>query len=199
MASVFGTRGKNYDKGSKIRQFFEVQHEWVSMLDQGSIPPLDVFPFLAYIPDVFTPWRGWKERAESLKRKQSSLYHDLFEDAEERVKAGKGQESFVAGLLRGGESNAYDRVELDYITGFLMEGGSDTTAGAFETFILAMAAHPAIQRKAQSEVDKVFGHDGVQAARATADALPFLKACFFEASVCLNPSSSYFAMLTFVN
>lgn len=183
MASVFGIRGKSYgDEGGKIRQFFEIQHEWASLLAPGSVPPLDVFPFLWRVPDVLPPWRGWKGRAERLRLRQGSLYHDLFGEAKERVEAGRGQESFVAALLRSGECDAYERVELDYITGFLMEGGSDTTAGAFETFVLAMAAHPWIQKRAQLEVDRVFGLDGVQAARARADDLPFLKACFLEVS-----------------
>ncbi|KAK7757330.1 hypothetical protein SLS62_000880 [Diatrype stigma] len=177
MASVFGVRGERYDdEGSKIRRFFEIQHKWASLLAPGSVPPLEVFPFLARVPDILTPWRGWKGRAERLRQRQSSLYHDLFGEAKERVEAGRGRESFVAALLRSGEGDAYGRVELDYITGFLMEGGSDTTAGAFETFVLAMAAHPSIQKQAQAEVDKVFGHDGVVAARARANDLPFLKA-----------------------
>ncbi|KAK6086175.1 Fumitremorgin C synthase 4 [Seiridium cupressi] len=149
MASVFGTRGKEYSDGEKIKQFFTVQSEWAGLLDQGAVPPYDVFPFLRYIPDFVTPWRGWQKRAAALKARQSSLYH-LFEEAKERMDAGKGQSSVFDG------------------------GGSDTTAGAFETFILAMAAHPEIQKKAQAEVDRVFGAKGVDMGRVKADKLPYL-------------------------
>ncbi|KAK9770477.1 putative Cytochrome P450 [Seiridium cardinale] len=180
MASVFGARGKEYSDGEKIKQFFTVQSEWAGLLDQGAVPPYDVFPFLRYIPDFVTPWRGWQKRAAALKARQSSLYHDLFEEAKERVDAGKGQSSFVASLLRNQERDGYNQVELEYITGFLMEGGSDTTAGAFETFILAMASHPKIQKKAQAEVDRVFGTKGVEIGRVKADELPYLRACFLE-------------------
>ncbi|KAH6651500.1 cytochrome P450 [Truncatella angustata] len=180
MASVFGTRGKNYSDGAKIKQFFKVQYEWAGMLDQGSVPPYHVFPFLRFVPDFLTPWRGWKKRAASLKAKQSTLYRDLFSEARGRVEVGKSQDSFVATLLRNRQQDGYDQVELEYITGFLMEGGSDTTAGAFETFILAMAAHPEIQMKAQNEVDKVFGKGGVQTQKLKASSLPYLKACFLE-------------------
>ncbi|KAL0767012.1 hypothetical protein CaCOL14_010583 [Colletotrichum acutatum] len=153
MSSVFGTRGKDFSDEGKIKKFFECQAEWAGMLDQGAVPPFDVLPFLRYVPDFLTPWRGWKLRAADLKLKQNGLYHDLFEEAKARISQGKAGDSFVAGLLRDNEKEGYSNLELEYIAGFLMEGGSDTTAGAYETFVLAMAAYPDIQKRAQAEVD----------------------------------------------
>ncbi|GJD01134.1 cytochrome P450 [Colletotrichum higginsianum] len=180
MTSVFGTRGRDFSDEGRIKQFFACQAEWAGMLDQGAVPPFDVFPFLRHVPDVLTPWRGWQRRAAALKSKQNGLYHDLFEEAKARVERGKAGDSFVASLLRNNARDGYSEVELEYITGFLMEGGSDTTAGAFETFVLAMAAYPDVQKRAQAEVDSVFGRDGVRSEKARADALPYLKACFLE-------------------
>ncbi|KAK1675482.1 cytochrome P450 [Colletotrichum godetiae] len=180
MSSVFGTRGKDFSDEGKIKKFFECQAEWAGMLDQGAVPPFDVLPFLRYVPDSLTPWRGWKLRAADLKLKQKGLYHDLFEDAKARIGQGKAEDSFVAGLLRDNEKEGYSDIELEYIAGFLMEGGSDTTAGAFETFVLAMVAYPDIQKRAQAEVDAVFGESGVRCERLTAETLPYIKACFLE-------------------
>ncbi|ORY55870.1 cytochrome P450 [Pseudomassariella vexata] len=180
MDSVFGTRGKDFTDEGKIKRFFQVQDEWTAMLDQGSMPPCDVFPLLRYVPDGLTPWKGWKGRAEELKKRQSELYHELFEEAKARVDEGKSQESFVAGLLSDRETNGYSEVELEYLFGFMLEGGSDTTAGAFETFLLAMVAYPEIQKRAQEEVDGMFGMEGVKRGKVNAGALPFLKACFLE-------------------
>ncbi|KAK2053410.1 cytochrome P450 [Colletotrichum caudatum] len=180
LSSVFGTRGRDFTDQAKIKQFFACQAEWAGMLDQGAVPPFDVFPFLQYVPDVMTPWRGWRKRAAALKDKQNGLYHDLFEEAKARIDRGKGEDSFVASLLRNNATEGYSDVELEYIAGFLMEGGSDTTAGAFETFVLSMAAHPDIQKKAQAEVDSVFGDDGVSPERLDGAVLPYLRACFLE-------------------
>ncbi|KXH66031.1 cytochrome P450 [Colletotrichum salicis] len=180
MSSVFGTRGKDFSDEGKIKKFFECQAEWAGMLDQGAVPPFDVLPFLRYVPDFLTPWRGWKLRAADLKLKQNGLYHDLFEDAKALIGQGKAEDSFVAGLLRDNEKEGYSDIELEYIAGFLMEGGSDTTAGAFETFVLAMLAYPDIQKRAQAEVDAVFGESGVRGERLTAETLPYIKACFLE-------------------
>ncbi|KAH9990898.1 cytochrome P450 [Xylariaceae sp. FL0662B] len=179
LASVFGTRGKEYSDTGKIKRFFEVQGEWAHLLEMGSMPPFDVFPFLRYIPDALTPWRGWRKRAESLKQQQSGLYHELFVEAKERIERGRSQDCFVAQLLRTREDDGYTDVELEYIGGFLMEGGSDTTAGAFETFILAMAAHPEIQKEAQKEIDSAY-EDQMPTSQTNFHDLPFLRACFLE-------------------
>lgn len=182
LASVFGVRGRDYAEGAPLRRFFAVQHEWAGMLDNGSVPPIDVFPFLRYVPDVLTPWRGWRQRAASLKARQSSLYSELFQEAKARVEAGKSQDCFIAGLLRDQEKDDYTTLELEYISGFLLEGGSDTTAETFQVFILAMAAHPEIQKKAQAEVDRVFGSEGVQNPYINMEELPYLQACLLEVS-----------------
>jgi hypothetical protein len=49
----------------------------------------------------------------------------------------------------------------------------------YETFILAMAAFPDLQRQAQEEIDRVFGQDQMPHT-ANAKDLPFLHACFLE-------------------
>lgn len=190
LATVFGVRGRDFAPGSRLRRFFAVQDAWVALLDAGAMPPFDVFPWLEYVPDALLPgWKGWRRRADSLKARQSSLYHELFAETEMRLKAGKAGDCFLAGLLReqelaikmGDEKNVRTQLELDYLGGFLMEGGADTTAMAFETFVLAMATHPEIQKQAQEEVDRVFGPETMPHLADGAQ-LPFLKACFLEVS-----------------
>lgn len=180
LTSVFGARGRDFDDGGRLRQFFACQDEWAGMLDAGAVPPLDLFPWLRHVPDSLTPWRGWKARAAALKKRQNGLYHDLLEEARTRIAQGKGLDSFMAGLLLDQEKSGYSDIQLEYLGGFLMEGGSDTMAMAFEVFILAMAAHPEAQKRAQEEVDRVFGEEGVGAVLARDMDLPYLKACFNE-------------------
>lgn len=189
LASVFGLRGKDSGPQSRVTRFFTVQSEWASMLGQGATPPLDVFPWLKYIPEILTPWKGWRTRAAFLKKRQSSLYHELFSETEARVRAGKDRESFLARLIEvqrvavesGRGKGIYTQLELDYIGGFLMEGGADTTAMAFESFLLAMVSYPDVQKRAQEEVDGIFGPDEMPHAVGE-ETLPFLKACFLEVS-----------------
>lgn len=48
-------------------------------------------------------------------------------------------------------------------------------------FLLAMAAHPDLQKQAQEEIDQIFGQDEMPHT-ADGNKLPFLKACFLEVS-----------------
>ncbi|KAL8383266.1 hypothetical protein RB595_006834 [Gaeumannomyces hyphopodioides] len=188
LASVFGQRGKDYsDPANKARRFFDVQEDWAAILAGGAFPPLDVFPWLRHVPDALTPWRGWRARAADIRRRQQGLYEELYAEAVERVRSGKGQDSYFARLI-GEQDKAkrdekdketFTQLEMVYLSGFMLEGGSDTTAMAFLTLTLAMAAFPDIQKEAQAEIDTVFGAENMPHS-ATGRELPFLRACFLE-------------------
>lgn len=136
LASVFGVRGKDSDEHSRVGRFFSIQDEWALILDQGQTPPVDVFPWLKYVPDFLTPWNGWRERANHIKERQGRLYRELVAETESRLNAGKSEDCFMSRLLisqkaaakAGRDKDVYTQLELDYIGGFLMEGGADTTA-----------------------------------------------------------------------
>jgi cytochrome P450 len=188
LAEVYGLRGTK----ERTRRFFAIQDEWAALLDPGAMPPFEVFPFLRWVPDWMTPWRGWRTRAELLKGRQSGLYKELFEEAKGEIERGTGGETFVKKLLEDQEKEGYTDVELTYIAGFLMEGGADTTALALLTFIVAMAAYPEIQRRVQAEVDRVIG-DEVMPASISSKTLPYLKACFWEVSLPMGSLSPCFS------
>ncbi|KAH8880362.1 cytochrome P450 [Thozetella sp. PMI_491] len=181
LATVFGQRQKTYGPESFVRRFFAVQDEWAGFLDPGALPPYNIFPLLKYVPDSFTPWRGWRERGESLRTRQRALYRELFETAAIKVAAGRSQDCFVARMLQDPKirSGEFDQLQLDYIAGFLLEGGSDTSALAFLTFVLAMATHPDILAQVQQEVDAVFGATTMPH-KVEEGRLPFLRACILE-------------------
>lgn len=91
---------------------------------------------MKHVPDFLTPWKGWRERAEMIKQRQGSLYRELLAETESRVDVGKSEDCFMGKLLinqkaavkAGRDKDVYTQLELDYIGGFLMEGGADTTA-----------------------------------------------------------------------
>ncbi|KLU90241.1 cytochrome P450 3A24 [Magnaporthiopsis poae ATCC 64411] len=187
LASVFGQRAKDSDPAGKARRFFDVQEDWAAILAGGAFPPLNVFPWLRHVPSVLTPWKGWRERAADIRRRQQGLYEELHAETVERMRAGKSQDCFFARLIAeqdqlaqaGKGKEVFTQLELTYIGGFMLEGGSDTTAMAFLTLALAMAAFPDIQKEAQAELDAVFGTENMPHSVSGRE-LPFLKACFLE-------------------
>lgn len=187
LASVFGVRGKEAGPRGWAGRFFTVQDEFVHLLEGGIVPPVDIFPWLKYVPDFLTPWKGWRKRVDDLSKAQSGLYHELVSETLARVEVGKAKDSFMATTIKNQEAavssgrtkDIYSRLELDYIGGFLMEAGADTSTMAFESWLLAMVAHPEIQKQAQEEIDAVYGPDEMPHA-LDGKKLPFLKACFLE-------------------
>lgn len=135
LASVFGVRGKDSDAQSRVGRFFLIQDEWAGILTQGQTPPMDIFPWMKHVPDFLTPWKGWRERAETIKTRQRGLYQELLAETEMRVKAGRSTDCFMGKLIINQKAateaerdkDAYTQLELQYIGGFLMEGGADTT------------------------------------------------------------------------
>lgn len=136
LASVFGQRGHRETTG----QFFRIQGEFSELLDSNAFPPLDVMPWLKYVPAVLTPWPGWEKRATDLKNTQTIFYKQLFESAKTKVEQGDKKDIFMCDLLEKQGKGGFDDTELSYLAGFLMEAGSDTTANATLVFLLAMAA-----------------------------------------------------------
>ncbi|KAI1129002.1 cytochrome P450 [Nemania abortiva] len=179
-ASVFGTRAKDFGHGSLIRRFFDLMKDWEVVTALNSIPPFDYFPVLKYVPEFLTPWRGWRRRVQSVTQTQHDLYRELVAGAREGMAQGRGKECFMLDLLRRQEKEGYSDIDIDYIGGVFMEGGAETTASAFSTFLLAMAAYPSILEKAQEEVDGFYGNDRMPTSASEYTKLPYLEACLRE-------------------
>ncbi|KAI6350739.1 hypothetical protein MCOR25_010429 [Pyricularia grisea] len=185
LASVYGQRCKDGGPGSWSYRFFETNERFADLVDSSSNPPpYGVFPFLRWLPAALDTWRGWKERAVQLGRDKRDLYSGLFGAARDGIRRGQRLDCFVADILAENEralaegKPAYTEDEMIISASVLFEGGADTTAMVFETFSLAMAAHPDVMRRAQEEIDRVYGVEMPQS--ADAKELPFLMACIFE-------------------
>ncbi|KAI0403797.1 cytochrome P450 [Xylaria palmicola] len=179
MAMLFGTRAKAFVENSLIKRFSDVQEDWAVIMAPGFIPPYDMFPFLKMVPESLTPWRGWRRKVQNVGRNQHALYREMAAGVREKMAQGRGKECFMRDLLSRQEKEGYSDVDIEYIGGMLMEGGSDTTAGAFKTFLFAMAAYPSILKKIQAEVDGFYGNDKMPTQPSHSE-LPYLAACLLE-------------------
>jgi cytochrome P450 len=63
--------------------------------------------------------------------------------------------------------------------GTILSGGSHSTVSVLGTFALAMLLHPEIQKKAQSEIDSVVGHDRLPSFKDK-PTLPYIEALVKE-------------------
>lgn len=66
-----------------------------------------------------------------------------------------------------------------YIGGDCLEAGADTTSKYLASFVLCIASHPKIQRRAQKDIDQVIGSDRVPSIEDI-DHLPYIQAIINE-------------------
>jgi cytochrome P450 len=66
-----------------------------------------------------------------------------------------------------------------YISGTLLEAGSDTTSSTLYGFFQAMVLFPEVQKKAQEELDRVIGKDRLPEMEDM-DSLQYIRGCMKE-------------------
>ncbi|KAJ6482546.1 cytochrome P450 [Mycena sanguinolenta] len=155
LSVLYGKRSPRFETPETVK-FFEVEHEWVSLLETGATPPLDYFPFLKYVPER---WARWKQVCKVVRKMQRDLYFTLLDETQERLQKGEGNGSYVEELVEKQEELELDREMLGYLSGVLIETGSETTSSYLQSLILALVAYPEVQKKAHEEIDRVVGQD----------------------------------------
>ncbi|KAJ5640708.1 hypothetical protein N7528_000333 [Penicillium herquei] len=154
LASVFGQRGEKFES-SNVQALYHAQERFTGILEPGSTPPIDAFPFLRALPEFMSPW---KKEAKEIRVEQSALYYGLLNETKARLSQKNLEPCFMEKLLASQEKDGFTDEHLAYLGGVLMEGGSDTTSSTLLAFVLAMASHPNVLRKAQEELDRVCGN-----------------------------------------
>ncbi|KAK7051589.1 hypothetical protein VNI00_004568 [Paramarasmius palmivorus] len=170
--------GKRYPRHNtkEALEIHEAGHIWSQIAAPGAIPPLDILPFLNYIPER---WAKWKRLVKDLREKQRKTHLALFDECERRMKSGEGNGSYMEEVLRRQEEFGLSREVLGYMGTVLIEGGSDTTAAVLQSLLLFLTAHPEVQRKAQAELDRVVGNQRLPVLEDF-DNLPYLQAIIKE-------------------
>ena len=171
LAVVYGIRGPTL-QNPNVKGFMEVHPQFLDCLDIiGAMPPVDIFPFLMYIPERFAQW---KEYPKKVRRLQEQLYDRVLSTLETKMASGHGIGSLMEELITQGPSTGIPTREhlmyvLPYIRhlrpddtrhlgGTLMEG-SDTASSSLQVIVLALTRYPEVQKKAQEEMDRIVGSD----------------------------------------
>jgi len=153
---VFGNRGATYESfwGHCV---YDALDKFGIALEPGANPPVDEFPFLKYIPEIFAPW---KTRAKIAGDAMHNIWTEARRRVDERRALGDIRISLADKLLNEyAEGGGYplSKAELDHFFGLLVEGGAETTSSTMLTLVLCLAMNPEVQVKARKEIDAVCG------------------------------------------
>jgi cytochrome P450 len=77
------------------------------------------------------------------------------------------------------EAGGFSDDQAAYISGTLLEAGSDTTSSTLYGFVQAMVLFPEVEKKAQEELDRVVGRDRLPE-MPDMDSLQYIRGCMKE-------------------
>jgi cytochrome P450 len=172
---IFGWRTPTYDD-DKLKQLFEGFSEFVQINQTGTAALLDSFPFLRKLPDWVLPLQA---RAKESFRKERELYVGHWLTAKDAVSAGTIRPCFCVGMARAQQEEGFSDDQAAYISGTLLEAGSDTTSNTLYAFVQAMLLFPEVKKKAQDEIERVVGKDRLPTLEDE-PALQYIRGCVKE-------------------
>lgn len=150
---VFGWRTPTYEDPS-IKQLFEGFAEFAEINQTGPAALIDFYPILRRLPDFLLSTR---KKAKGLHTTEKQLYLKHWLHAKTAIKNGMIRPCFCEGMAEAQKVENFSDDQAAYISGTLLEAGSDTTSSTLYAFVLAMLLYPDVQKKAQEEIDRVTG------------------------------------------
>lgn len=149
-------------------KYSATQHGWVQLLDPSTTPPVDIFPFLAWLPEKLATWKHHAKVArQGLFEAYSGLVDHAHQAADKGADAahreGPVYESLVEKLVRENGASGSDakaprlsRTDMAFIAGGVLDGAFDTAFHTSLTMLKTLAAYPDVQKRLQEELDDVW-------------------------------------------
>lgn len=152
MSLVFGVR-TTCDQTTHMRELYTMMERWSEVMETGATPPVDIFPFLKLLPES---WFGnWIQRSLDVGNRMKKLYSSTQLRVSTRRLQHGSKDTFMDQVLDQQDKLDLTPNQREFLGGVLMEGGSDTVSTMMLVIIQALALHPDVQQKAQTEIDSV--------------------------------------------
>ncbi|PPQ79518.1 hypothetical protein CVT25_003400 [Psilocybe cyanescens] len=120
---------------------------------------VDLIPALRHVPQWF-PGASFRLQADKWAATLSEMVNGPYNFVKQQmVASGTAEVSFSSTLLEGKCLTAEEEFDIKWSAASLYSGAADTTVSVMNSFFLALALHPEVMRKAQSEIDAVVGSE----------------------------------------
>ncbi|KAF7299262.1 Cytochrome P450 [Mycena indigotica] len=151
MATVYG-----YDIAPVGDPFVSLAQDAMHRMGQGTIPaaiPVNMFPWLRHFPG-WLPGFGFQQFCADTRLITAKMRDEPYEFAKKQLIEEHDSTSMVAKMIESGKTEV--QLQKD-VAGLAYGAGADTTFATMASFVLLMATHPEVQKKAQAEIDAVLG------------------------------------------
>lgn len=159
-----------------MMQLFNGFSEFAELNQTGTAAIIDFFPFLRKFPDFLLPAQ---RRAKELHCEEKALYRSHWMKAKSEAESKIIKPCFSEGMYKAQKKDEFSDDQAAYISGTLLEAGSDTTSSTLYAFVQAMLLYPDVQRRAQEELDRVVGPDRLPVMDDLVD-LQYIRCCMKE-------------------
>ncbi|CEL54881.1 O-methylsterigmatocystin oxidoreductase OS=Aspergillus parasiticus GN=ordA PE=3 SV=1 [Rhizoctonia solani AG-1 IB] len=139
---------------------------------------VDSYPFLRHFP-TWLPGMGFKAQAREWSKLPFKMANVPFEWTKQQMATGSAVPSFLSELLENNEDGRHGEEIIKWTAASMYGGGSHTTVGILNNFILAMLLYPEVAHKAREEIDRVIGTDRLPNVSDRQD-LPYLECVLLE-------------------
>lgn len=126
-------------------------------MEPGATPPVDIYPFLHYVPQKF--FGNWVSRSKDVGDEMNQLYSGVVDRVRERRRSNRKRDCLMDSLLDQEDKLDLTPHQLYFLGGVLMEGGSDTSSSIIIAFLHAMTKWGHVLRRAQGEIDSVISEE----------------------------------------
>jgi cytochrome P450 family 619 len=117
---VYGIRTPSNDVPWS-KKFNAVGDDWAKINEVGSTPPVDIFPFLKWVPERFLG--NWRTRSRIVHDKVHELYGSLLQSVEDRRRANGGVYCIADRVLEQNGENGLTRHNIMFLAGVALKGG----------------------------------------------------------------------------
>lgn len=171
---VFGWRTPTYED-ERMMQLFDGFSEFAELNQTGTAALIDFFPWMRKLPECLIPAQ---RKARRLHQSEKALYRGHWLKAKDEIENGNILPCFCVDMYDVQKKEGFSDDEAAYISGTLLEAGSDTTSSTLYAFIQAMLLFPEVQHKAHMEVDRLDSNH--PPTMEDLDQLPYIRGCMKE-------------------
>ncbi|KAG6839627.1 hypothetical protein C0991_000816 [Blastosporella zonata] len=153
MSAIYDLPSLTSEEDPSIRAI----NDFVERLVRSALPGahfVEYFTWMRYLPSGIAKWK--KTALESYKR-DSAMFEGLYEDVKRKMSEGYERPSFCASVIKGTDKYGLTNRESAWLAATMFAAGAETTSAVMAWFVIAMAAYPEVQQRAQAELDAVVG------------------------------------------
>jgi cytochrome P450 len=138
----------------RFKQAFDIFDKSSELIASRTAAMLDLLPVLRNLPDFLLPI---KKEGKEIHHKEKELFRNYFFTAKKGLHDGTAKPCVCVDLVKMQKREQFSDDLAAYISGSVLQAGSETTASILIGFVQAMLIYPEVVKAAHEELDRVCG------------------------------------------